>query len=106
MGISGSPESATKTVANAELAHARAEPAREDSAEFIPSPTLAEEVHRLDGVRKLLAAGDAQSALASLDALARRVPQPRLGPEATLLRAQALMALGRTEEARRLVRKP
>lgn len=76
------------------------------SAEFATQPTLAEEVRTLDGVRRLLAAGDARAALASLDALARKVRAPKLGPEATLLRAQALTALGRSDEARRLTETP
>jgi hypothetical protein len=59
-------------------------------------PPLAEEVRALDAVRQLMAAGDARGALRALDDFSRRFPQPRLGPEAALLR----------EKARGLMEKP
>jgi hypothetical protein len=58
--------------------------------------TLAEEVRSLDAVRQLIAEGNARGALRSLDEYSRRFTQPRLGPEAALLR----------EQARKLAQKP
>lgn len=73
-------------------------PAREPAPApaFAPAPTLSDEVRALDGVRAHLAAGNASAALAGLETFSRRFSSPRLGPEANLLRAQALEALGRT----------
>lgn len=64
--------------------------------------TLAEEVASLDAARKLLSAGDPSGALAALDRHRRDFPGGALGPEAMLVRLEALMAAGRQEEARAL----
>lgn len=61
--------------------------------------TLAEEIARIDAARTALSAGDGAAALAALDRYARDVKEPRFVPEATLLRVEAMLALGRREEA-------
>lgn len=66
-----------------------------------PAPrSLAEEVASLDAARKLLAAGDPAGAIAALDKHRRDFPAGALGPEAMLVRLEALMAAGRQQEAR------
>ncbi len=75
------------------------------SATASPAPatsTIADEISALEASRRALAAGDAASSLEQLDAFERRFSQPALGPEATLLRIQTLLALSRDEEARAL----
>jgi hypothetical protein len=62
---------------------------RERAAPSAAGPPLSEEVRALDAIRALLAAGDARGALRSLDDYSRRFTQPRLGPEAALLREDA-----------------
>jgi hypothetical protein len=64
--------------------------------------TLADEVNALDEARRALDSGEAESSLRALDAYDLRFGQRRLGPEATLLRIEALLALGRSEGARQL----
>jgi TolA-binding protein len=49
--------------------------------------------------RDLRARGDASAALVDLDEYARRYPTGRLATEAALARAEALVALGRTDDA-------
>jgi hypothetical protein len=68
-----------------------------------PRPTLAAEVLALDEARHALASGDAAKSLRLLDDFDRRVTQPALMPEATVLRVETLVALGRIDEARALV---
>jgi hypothetical protein len=65
-------------------------------------PTLMAEIGSLDRAQRALAAGQPAAALAALDAHQQQFASPRLGPEAAVLRIQALMALGRTLEARNL----
>lgn len=63
--------------------------------------TLAEEVDALDEARRALSSGDARGALVTLDSYEHRVTSPRLGPEATVLRIEALLAerdFGRARE--------
>jgi hypothetical protein len=64
--------------------------------------SLTEEVGLLDRARRSLTSGDASGAVRILDEYARRFPSPRLGPEAALVRVEALLALGRKLDARRL----
>lgn len=59
-----------------------------------PASDLAREVAILDDVQKTLDGGDARGALRRLDLYAATFPAPSLGPEATLLRVQALLASG------------
>jgi hypothetical protein len=65
-----------------------------------PAVTLAHELSSLDAARGLLARGDANGALARLDAYARTYPHGRLGLEAEVLRIDALDESGRGEAAR------
>jgi hypothetical protein len=64
--------------------------------------TLAAEVASLDSARRALEARDAARALAALEAHDRAFARPRLRPEATLLRLEALVAAGRHADAVRL----
>jgi hypothetical protein len=63
---------------------------------------LADEVNALDEARRALASGDAEGSLRALDAYDLRFGKRRLGPEATLLRIEALLTQGRTESAQKL----
>jgi hypothetical protein len=65
-------------------------------------PSLMAEIAALDRAQRALAAGQAAAALGELDAYQRQFPSPRLGPEANVVRIQALLAVGRTAEARNL----
>jgi len=65
-----------------------------------PAVTLAHELHSIDAARSLLARGDAEGALARLDAYARSYPRGRLELEAEVLRIDALDQSGRTNLAR------
>jgi hypothetical protein len=68
-----------------------------------PAPTsLTEEVASLDTAREALAAGDASRALRALDDHARKFPGGLLGPEATVLRIEALALRGDRAAATRL----
>jgi hypothetical protein len=64
--------------------------------------TLTAEVTALDEARRVLAAGDPGAALLSLDAYDGRFASRRLGPEAAVLRIEALIAAGRFGQARQL----
>ena len=64
--------------------------------------TLTAEVTALDEARRVLAAGDPGAALLSLDAYDRRFASRRLGPEAAVLRVEALIAAGRFGQAHQL----
>jgi TolA-binding protein len=61
---------------------------------------LAAERSLLERSRSALGRGDANGALAALDQHATRFPRGRLGEEREALRIQALLAAGRTEDAR------
>ena len=63
---------------------------------------LGAEIKALDAVRSSMSAGDASGALAALDAYDRSFPRGTLQQEAVLLRIDALMRAGRTDEARKL----
>ena len=67
-----------------------------------PQATLTTELLALDDARHALASGDAATSMRLLDAYGARFAQPILGPEATVLRIEALVALGRGDEARGL----
>jgi hypothetical protein len=70
-----------------------ATPSRPDRA--APSPkTLSAEVASLDSVKQFLVAGDPAAALNALAKYHASFPAPMLGPEATVLEVQALMAQG------------
>jgi hypothetical protein len=64
--------------------------------------TLTAEVTALDEARRALAASDPGLALLSLDAYDRLFALRRLGPEASVLRLEALIAEGRADQARQL----
>jgi len=59
-----------------------------------PASNLAREVAILDDVQRTLDRGDPRGALGRLDLYAASFPAPSLGPEATLLRVQALLGSG------------
>lgn len=67
------------------------------------SASLAAELADIDRARRALAQGDAAASLAALDAYDRAPGVLR--PEAVVLRAEALVRAGRTEEARALARR-
>ena len=58
----------------------------------------------LGEARHALASGDAAASLRLLDGYDRRFAQPILTVEATVLRVEALIALGRIDEARGIAR--
>jgi hypothetical protein len=68
------------------------------------SPSIAWEIAALDRARRALAAQDAASALESLDRLEQYGPTSNFGPEAALLRIEALDSAGRSAEARAAAR--
>jgi len=76
-------------------------------AEAVPNapsasrPDVAREVALLDAARQALVEGNATEALRQLDAL-ERLPGRALVPEATVLRARALLAQGNRVEAQRV----
>jgi hypothetical protein len=82
-----------------------AEPRSEAKPKATLAATLADEVAALDAARRALQAHDANRALGMLDAHERRFEQPRLAPEATLLRIETLALAGRRDEARRLAQR-
>jgi len=69
-------------------------------AKLESSSPLSEELSALDAVRSLLARGDAVSALSRLDSYNRNFPKGRLQLEAEVLRIDALMKSGQTEQAK------
>lgn len=73
------------------------------SASPTPAPSaLADEIAALDGAREALASGDAGRALRALDARDRAFPRGALGPEAMVLRIEALALRGDRAAATRL----
>jgi hypothetical protein len=85
------PEPALKPTARAERG-AGTEPTPAPST--APESALAAELAILRETRSLLAGGDGSSALRALDRYAASFTQPKLQPEATLLRIEALLATG------------
>jgi hypothetical protein len=67
----------------------------------LPEDSLSGELAELDRARKALAAGDARQALGALVAHVGRYPASRLEQEREALTIKALIAVGRTDEARR-----
>jgi hypothetical protein len=65
------------------------------------SAALSEELNALDGVRTLLARGDAAGALSHLDTYNRTFPKGRLQLEAEVLRIDALTKSGQTDLAKK-----
>jgi hypothetical protein len=61
--------------------------------------SIALEIRALDRVRALLESHDPRAALAQLDEYSRNSPRGALGQEATLLRIEALVAVGDTARA-------
>jgi hypothetical protein len=64
-------------------------------------PGLTDELAALDGARVALSSGDAQVALAALDAYTRAYPRGRLQLEAEVLSIDALARSGHTDAAKR-----
>jgi hypothetical protein len=79
---------------------AAAEPAAQ--LELPRTPALAEEIARLDGVRRLLADGQGRAALAALRRYAVEHPEGALRQEAELLRIEAWQRAGQPARARAL----
>jgi hypothetical protein len=95
---------APPVVVAAPLASAAA-PIAEAPRARTPSPAssaLADEIAALDGAREALASGDSSRALRALDARDRAFPRGALGPEATVLRIEALALRGDRATAARL----
>lgn len=72
------------------------------SAASTSTSTLLAEVAALADARRALASGDAAESLRLLDVHDRRFDPPALSAEATILRIEALVAVGRIDEARGL----
>lgn len=70
------------------------------AAASMTEPSLADEVAALDRARGALASGDPRGAQAQLDAYQQRFPRGVMGPEATVLRIEALTAAGDRAGAR------
>jgi hypothetical protein len=83
---------------------ASAEAARRRASIEAPRATLTEEIALLDRAREAVARGSASSALAALDEHDRTFPGAALGPEATVLRVEALSLRGDRPAAVRLGR--
>ncbi len=66
---------------------------------------LSDEIARLDDARRALARGDANTTLVLLDRYDREPAAHALSQEASMLRIEALVALGRRDEARRHARR-
>jgi hypothetical protein len=69
------------------------------AAETPEEPPLSAELKSMDAVRRSLTAHDPATALDLLAEHERDFPAPRLAPEATVLRVEALLALGKKSEA-------
>jgi len=76
--------------------------ARGSTAKLAEQSLLESEIAILDSAQRALAAGQPSGALQNLDTHRRLFAKPHLLPEATLVRIEALLALGRAVEARRL----
>jgi hypothetical protein len=82
---------------------AKAAPAAPSGAGAVKAaPSLTEEVASVDAARSALAAGDTAGALRALDDHDRRFPGGMLGPEATVVRIEALVHRGDRAAAGRL----
>jgi len=107
-GGNSHPKTTTAPVASAPAAPASAAPepaeaAASTQAQSASNPNaLAGELAFLDDARRSLAAHDPSSALGALDARERAFGAGLLGPEALLLRIEALLARGDRAQAERL----
>jgi len=103
IAVSPSPSSVASSLAVA-TASASAAPLARASVRTAPSASstssLSEERALLDRVRGELAENDPANALKLVDEHARRFPKAQLGEEREVLAVQALVALGRYDEAR------
>jgi hypothetical protein len=108
--LQASTPQSTPTVADpGPTIHSRTEAHREAR---VPTPTpkqasnsaslLAAEVSTIDAARTALSAGSAARALGELDRYDREFPAGVLGPEATVLRIEALVRQGNLKSARAL----
>jgi hypothetical protein len=82
-------------------------PARSSAVSVAPSSPgqkLAAEVATLDAARRALEQSDGSRALKELDGYQRNFSNPRLGPEAAILRIETLLRLKRYQDAERLGR--
>ncbi|MGC4000687.1 MAG: hypothetical protein QM767_25850 [Anaeromyxobacter sp.] len=73
----------------------------EASAKLVEPNRLSLELKALDSARRRLQSGDALGALQLLDAYEREFPQPRLAPEAEVVRIFAYDKAGQKDTARR-----
>jgi hypothetical protein len=85
-----------------EAPSARPSAAPADPPHASAKPSLADEVAALDVAREALAAGDAGRTLRALDQHDQRFPGGMLGPEAMVLRIEALILRGDRASAARL----
>jgi hypothetical protein len=69
-------------------------------AQFGPSDTLRQEIALVDGARGAMSRNDAAQALQLVDRYAAGFPRGRFGVETSLLKIEALIALGRHDDAR------
>jgi len=107
--IAGAPERPVTARAGTPVAAPTAPPPPNGStAKFeatSPPSSLDEEIALLDSARRALKQGDSSGALAALDQHARQRSKHALDAEATLLRVQALVAAGRTSEAKSIAKR-
>lgn len=82
-------------------AHGRVPTAKAESRPEVTSAALRAELKALDGARTTLASGNAQGALAQLEAYDRGYPRGLLRLEAEVVRIDALARIGQTDAARR-----
>ncbi len=92
---------ASPSVARRPVPQSPAPPAR-DPAPAPASSSFRDEIAALDGVRASIDSGDPATALADLDRYAARFPHGAMGPEATLLRIEALLRAGERDAAVRV----
>jgi hypothetical protein len=77
-------------------------PTRANAPPAVHTPTLSDEVTALDRVRQAALSGTPTNALRLLDTYERTFNSPNLAPEAAVLRIEALLALRRETEAKRV----
>jgi hypothetical protein len=75
------------------------DPERTAEQHLSPADVLRRELSLIDEARHAVASGHAQDGLRALDRYDLRYPQGRFGPEATALRVEALLKLGRRAQA-------
>jgi hypothetical protein len=77
-------------------------PTRANAPPAVQTPTLSDEVTALDRVRQAASSGNPTDALRLLGTYERTFNSPNLAPEAAVLRIEALLALRRETEAKRV----